>query len=178
MSVEKTTSVTGRTTNQAVQKPNVWSDLKNEKKFMDALASLMEESWATVSQVRERSGMNPNYQLSEGELSKRIEEVSQKLTEKYKEVATLEAKKAQLLSKSGGPGMSNRSIPGSTAPRYFQPVASATLSQQQGYSGNIDISYSDLPEVHDSNKYFHKRGNQKSKPLSPQSGPQHSLLFL
>ncbi|KAF7263952.1 hypothetical protein GWI33_000824 [Rhynchophorus ferrugineus] len=144
MSVEKTTSVTGRTTNQAVQKPNVWSDLKNEKKFMDALASFMEESWATVSQVRERSGMNPNYQLSEGELSKRIEEVSQKLTEKYKEVATLEAKKAQLLSKSGGPGMSNRSIPGSTAPRYFQPVASSTLSQQQGYSGNIDISYSGL----------------------------------
>ncbi|KAL1517552.1 hypothetical protein ABEB36_001302 [Hypothenemus hampei] len=79
---------------------SAWEDHPNEKKFMDALTNFMTHSWAMVCQIRERNGLSPSYEMSSDEIARRIQDVSKKLEEKYKEVEALENQKAKLINKS------------------------------------------------------------------------------
>lgn len=90
-----------------------WEGCSNSTKFMEALADFMNQSWSIVCQIRERNGLNASCkfdlkkkycflilcivdEMSSTEIQRRIQDVSKKLAEKYKEVEHLESQKAQL----------------------------------------------------------------------------------
>lgn len=85
----------------------------NNTKFMEALADFMNQSWSIVCQIRERNGLSASCrfvlksyyffyfyalldEMSSTEIQRRIQDVSKKLAEKYKEVEQLESQKAHL----------------------------------------------------------------------------------
>ncbi|XP_030765936.1 basic salivary proline-rich protein 1-like isoform X2 [Sitophilus oryzae] len=145
--IEKTTSMPTKpnvpSKSTSLHRPassqQVWTCLKNDGKFMNALTSFMNESWVTVSQAREKSGLNPNYEISDEELSRKIEDISFRLRMKYKEVATLESQKARLLKKSV-----ESQAPEGQGPAH--PAASLTLAHPVASSTPVHSVASSTPE--------------------------------
>ncbi|CAG9761460.1 unnamed protein product [Ceutorhynchus assimilis] len=113
---------------------SAWEGHSNEKKFMDALTNLMNESWMVVCQMREKSGLNAQYQMSTTEIAKRIDDISRKLEEKYREVAALEERKSKLLNKTSTRGVGTPARQPGYPPRPPGMPLNATSSPLYGAS--------------------------------------------